>query len=82
MINNFSLKAEEAHINLLIDVVRKNEHLITKLSDNELNKKTYAFSSRVVISKDINFLEAVHKEMGGEIISNKTIGPFLYFDLN
>jgi sporulation protein YlmC with PRC-barrel domain len=82
MTNNLSLKTEEAHINLLIDVIRKNGHIISKLSDNELHQKTYAFSSRVVFSKNIDFLEAVHKEMDGEIISNKTIGPFLYIDLN
>lgn len=70
------------HIDLLIEVIRKNEHLIVEPSDNATRKKTYAFNSRVIMADNIDFLEAIRKDMGGELIISKNIGSFLYFDSN
>jgi hypothetical protein len=80
MSDNLSPKTVDTHINLLIEVIEKNEHIIVGFSNVKIIKKPYAFNSRLVIAKDINFLEAVRKEMGGELIITKNIGPFLYFD--
>jgi hypothetical protein len=79
MSDNLAPNSVGFHINLLIEVIDKNEHLILGTSNEETIKKQYAFNSRVVIAKDINFLEAIRKDMGGEIIITKNIGPFLYF---
>ena len=79
MSDNMTPKTFDSHINLLMEVIEKNEHIIAGSSSDE-KMKPYAFNSRVVIAKDINFLEAVRKEIGGELIICKNIGPFLYFD--
>jgi hypothetical protein len=75
----FITKPTEGHIDLLIEVIKKNEHLV----NNELNRSTgkmaYDFTSKVVISESIDFLEAIRKDISGEIINNKSIGSFLYF---
>ena len=80
MSDNLSPKTVDSHINLLIEVIDKNEHIIVGSSIEEPMIKPYAFNSRVVIAKDINFLEAIRKDMGGELIITSKIGPFLYFD--
>ena len=80
MSDNLSPKTIDSHINLLIEVIDKNEHIIVGSSNEKTMIKPYAFNSRVVIAKDINFLEAIRKDMGGELIITKNIGPFLYFD--
>ena len=80
MSDNLSPKTVDSHINLLIEVIDKNEHIIVGTSKEEAMIKPYAFNSRVVIAKDINFLEAIRKDIGGELIITKNIGPFLYFD--
>ena len=67
-------------IDMLIDVMRRNEHFITSSSNEEKGKKKYGFNSHVVISESIDFLEAIRREIGGEILSSKSIGPFLYFE--
>ena len=68
----------QEHIDLLLEVIRKNEYLLSK-SNKELEKKLYNYTSRAVISDNLDFLEAIWKEMGGEIINDKSIGSFLYF---
>jgi hypothetical protein len=80
MSDNLNTKKNDTHINLLIEVIEKNKHIILGSSNEIAMKKLYSFNSRVVIAKDTNFLEAVRKEMGGELINSKNIGPFLYFD--
>ena len=80
MSDNLSPKTVDSHINLLIEVIEKNEHIVIGSLIEEPMKKPYAFNSRVLIAKDINFLEAIRKDMGGELIITNKIGPFLYFD--
>ncbi len=72
-------KPAEEHIDLLIEVIRKNEHIANNNVKSSTGKKAYDFTSKVVISESIDFLEAIRKDIGGEIINNKTIGSFLYF---
>jgi len=70
----------EDRLDVLFDVIRKHKHIIIASSNDKTGKKTLGFNSHVVISESIDFLEAIRKKMGGEIINNKTIGAFLYFD--
>jgi hypothetical protein len=67
------------HINMLLEIIQKNEYLIHS-SANMSGKKAYEYNSRLVVSENIEFLEAIKHEMGGEIIKAKPIGTFLYFD--
>ena len=69
----------ENRIDVLLEVIRKNEHLLES-SNVGVKKKKYDYSSRLVIADNVEFLEAIRKEMGGELIINKSIGNFLYFD--
>jgi hypothetical protein len=70
----------ENRLDLLREVIQKNKNIITSTTDAEAGKKTYCYNSRVVISESIDFLEAIRKELGGEIINSKAIGAFLYLD--
>lgn len=81
---SYNLKpiTDKGHINLLLEVIEKNEHIIEASAGKKTVKKLYAFNSHVVIAQDVNFLEAIRKDMGGELIFSKNIGPFLYFDVN
>jgi hypothetical protein len=72
------LTSRENRIDLLLEVIREKKRLFIDSSKNENGKKTYNFNSHVVISESIDFLEAIRKEVGGEIINSKTIGAFLY----
>jgi len=72
-----TLDTEVDHIDLLLEVIKKYEHLLTK---NQDGVDSCNFSSRAVISKNIEFLKAIQNEMGGEIFIDKNIGSFLHFE--
>jgi hypothetical protein len=68
------------HIDKLLKVIEKNKHMIIEREEDATLKKTYAFNSRVVIAENIDFLEAIHSDMGGELITSSPTGPFLFFE--
>ena len=74
-----SISTDE-HIDLLLKVIAEKEHLLEQTKINGVIKKTYDFKSKLVISDNIVFLDAIRKEIGGELIVIKTVGSFLYFD--
>jgi flagellar biosynthesis chaperone FliJ len=79
MSNNTKINIQD-HIDTLHKVIQKNEHLIESTPNEKGERKAYEYSSRMVLSKNIEFLEAIRKEMGGELINTQSLGTFLYFD--
>ena len=73
MMNNIDYHVDN-RIDLLIDSIKRNEHFI-----NDSTPKAYNFNSRMVICNNLDFLQAIRSDIGGEIIHNKTIGTYLYF---
>ncbi len=60
--------------------VKRNLHLLENTNPESLDIfSLVGFNSRVVLSGQKAFLEAVKKEIGGEIIEDSDIGPFLYY---
>ena len=80
MKDNLHSKITGTHINKLLEVIEKNKYLISDVKNDETLRKTYAYNSRVVIAENIDFLEAIHNDMGGELIISTQIGPFLFFE--
>jgi hypothetical protein len=76
---NITICKNQDHLDMLFKVIQKNEHLIADPTNN-VGMKTYQYNSRLVIANNIEFLEAIRKEMGGELINTKSLGTFLYFD--
>lgn len=60
--------------------VKRNLHLLENTNPKTVEIfSLVSFNSRIVLSGQKDFLEAVKKEIGGEIIDDTTIGPFLYY---
>jgi len=60
--------------------VKKNLHLLNECNPEEIDIQTLVgFNNRIVLSDCKAFLEAVKSEIGGEIIEDSKIGPFLYY---
>ncbi|HEX3008179.1 MAG TPA: hypothetical protein VHO90_11260 [Bacteroidales bacterium] len=57
----------------VIGSIEKNSHLLNESDD------FYKFNNRLLISNSRAFLHAVKEDIGGEIIVDTAIGPFLYF---
>ncbi len=60
--------------------VSHNLHLISNDNPKELDvTSSVGFNNRIVISQSKEFLEAVKREIGGEIMEDSMIGSFLYY---
>jgi hypothetical protein len=60
--------------------VKKNLHLLNVCSPEEFDiESLVGFNNRIVLSDSKAFLEAVRSDIGGEIIEDSEIGPFLYY---
>lgn len=60
--------------------IKKNLHLLNVSNPDEIDiDSLVAFNNRIVLSACMEFLEAVRKDVGGEIIEDSYIGSFLYF---
>jgi len=60
--------------------VKKNLYLINTCNPEEIDiESMVGFNNRIVLSDCKAFLEAVKGEIGGEIIEDSNIGPFLYY---
>jgi len=60
--------------------VKKNLYLIKGCNPDELDiESLVGYNNRIVLSDCKVFLEAVKSEIGGEIIEDSKIGPFLYY---
>lgn len=57
----------------VIDSIQKNHYLI------ETGNSFYKFNNRLLLSNSREFLDAVKSDIGGELIIDNNIGPFLYF---
>jgi len=54
--------------------------LLNECNPEEIDIQTLVgFNNRIVLSDCKAFLEAVKSEIGGEIIEDSKIGPFLYY---
>lgn len=60
--------------------VRKNLHLLNVCNPENVDiESLIRFNSRIILSDCVAFLEAVKNDIGGEIIEDSTLGPFLYY---
>lgn len=57
----------------VIESIQKNYYLLEK------SNNYYKFNNRLLISNSNEFLNAVKSDIGGELIVDTAIGPFLYF---
>lgn len=60
---------------MVIGSIQRNYHLL----QNSNTSKFYKFNNRILLSNSTEFLSAVKSDIGGEIISDSTIGSFLFF---
>jgi hypothetical protein len=64
----------------LTESVEKNLHFLNRCNPKEIDiNSLISFNNRLLISDCKVFLEAVKKEIGGEIIEDSKIGSFLYY---
>jgi hypothetical protein len=62
--------------------VKRNIYLLTGSNDEETDiDSLIKFNNRLIISNNVNFLEAVKNDIGGEILEDSNIGPFLYYGI-
>jgi len=60
--------------------VKKNLHFLNEFDVDETDiSKLVGFNSRVILSRSKPFLEAVKRDIGGEILEDSIIGTFLYY---
>jgi hypothetical protein len=60
--------------------VKKNLHLLNECNPEEIDiSSLVGFNNRIVLSDCKVFLEAIKGEIGGEIMEDSIIGPFLYY---
>ena len=60
--------------------VKKNLHLLNECNPEEIDiNSLVGFNNRVILSDCKAFLEAIKKEIGGEIMEDSKIGPCLYY---
>ena len=64
----------------IIEAIEKNKHLLDNQDADKVSFVPFGFNNRVIISNNMSFLEAMHHDLGGEIIADKTIGSFLHLD--
>lgn len=63
---------------IIIEAIKRNEHLLNVADYEKINYVTFGFNSRVILSNNIVFLQALNNDLGGEIIQDNTIGTFLH----
>jgi hypothetical protein len=62
--------------------VKRNFYLLTGSKDEETDiDSLIKFNNRLIISNNLDFLEAVKKDIGGEILEDSNIGSFLYYGI-
>lgn len=62
------------------EIVKKNLYLLKEGNTDDIDfRSLVAFNNRLVISESKSFLEALKRELGGEIIEDSKIGTFLYY---
>jgi hypothetical protein len=57
----------------VIGSIQKNHYIL------EMTDSFYKFNNRLLLSNNQEFLSAVKNDIGGELVIDKAIGPFLYF---
>lgn len=67
-----SLNATEEY-DQVIGSIQKNHYIL------EMTDSFYKFNNRLLLSNNQEFLNAVKNDIGGELVIDKAIGPFLYF---
>jgi hypothetical protein len=80
MIQQFQDIIEKTH--QVTSSVQEHMHLIDKCNkghDEENPPFTVTYNNRLVLSDCLPFLEAVKRDIGGEIIDDPAIGHFLYY---
>jgi hypothetical protein len=61
--------------------VKKNLYLLDPSGvDSDPQKLLVGFNDKVIISENMAFLEAIKKDVGGDIIDDDVLGRFLYID--
>lgn len=65
---------------IIIEAIKRNEHLLNVADYEKINYVTFGFNSRVILSNNIVFLQALNNDLGGEIIQDNTIGTFLHLE--
>lgn len=67
-----SLNATEEY-DQVIGSIQKNHYIL------ETTDSFYKFNNRLLLSNNQEFLNAVKNDIGGDLVIDKAIGPFLYF---
>ncbi len=70
-----SLNATEEY-DQVIGSIQRNHYIL------ETTDSFYKFNNRLLLSNNQDFLNAVKTDIGGELVIDKAIGPFLYFGEN
>ncbi|MDP4209758.1 MAG: hypothetical protein Q8928_13175 [Bacteroidota bacterium] len=60
--------------------VKKNSYLLQPVPSNIQN--FVGINGRLILSNNLEFLEAVRDDIGGEIIFDNVIGTFLYYNID
>ena len=67
-------------VHQVTESVKKNLHFLTESNPDVVDiSSLVGFNKRIVLSDCKPFLEAIKKEIGGEILEDSKIGPFLYY---
>ena len=64
----------------VIEAIKKNEYLLNDTNSDKVSFVPFGYNSRVILSNNISFLQAMQHDLGGEIIKDNTIGLFLHLD--
>jgi hypothetical protein len=65
--------------NLVLESIQKNYYILESNNSNKNERQYYKYNNRILLSNSKEFLDAVKKDIGGEIILDTAIGPFLFF---
>lgn len=68
--------------NAVIDSIQKNYFILEDNTSNKNGNQYYKFNNRILLSNNREFLDAVKSDIGGEVILDSSIGPFLFFGEN
>lgn len=65
--------------NDVMESIQRNYYILDE-SSKTINGQYYKYNNRILLSNNQQFLEAVKNDIGGELILDSAIGPFLVFD--